>query len=122
MGPLQALIERAHSSNDEEFYLIHAERCQMVGELILRVQRWQDTWNFFRPHFGRGMEGKTTSEVLRERSGGLLRKYILKFPAVLLEALLRKVDPSSSPSPFASKVVPISLPLTVSESSTFETI
>jgi len=23
MGPLQALIERAHRSDDEEFYLIH---------------------------------------------------------------------------------------------------
>jgi len=103
MGPLQALIERAHRSDDEEFYLIHAERCQTVGELILRVQRWQDTWNFFRPHFGRGMEGKTPSEVLRERSGGLLNSHILKFPVVLLEALLRKVDPRLLTFPFHLK-------------------
>jgi len=39
--------------------------------LILRVKR-----NFFRPHFGRGWKEKT-SEVLRERSGGLLRRKIL---------------------------------------------
>uniref|UniRef100_A0A7C2K4H5 Uncharacterized protein n=1 Tax=candidate division WOR-3 bacterium TaxID=2052148 RepID=A0A7C2K4H5_UNCW3 len=49
------------------------------------------------------MEGKTPSEVLRERSGGLLRRYILKFPVVLLEALLRKVDPRLLTFPFHLK-------------------
>jgi len=37
MRPLQALIERAHRLDDEEFYLIHAERCQTVRELILKL-------------------------------------------------------------------------------------
>jgi len=103
MGPLQAVIERAHRSDDEEFYLIHAERCQTAGEFVRRVQRWQDTWNFFRPHFGRGMGGRTPSEVLRERSGGLLSSHILQFPVVLLEALLRKVDPKLLTFPFHLK-------------------
>jgi len=48
MGPLQALIERAHRSDDEEFYLIHAEGCQTVGELILRVQRQQNSCDSFK--------------------------------------------------------------------------
>jgi len=60
MGPLQALIERAHRSDDEEFYLIHAEGCQTVGELILRVQRQQNSCDSF----------KKTSKVLRENSLG----------------------------------------------------
>ena len=103
MGPLQAVIERAHRSDDEEFYLIHAERCQTAGEFVWRVQRWQDTWNFFRPHFGRGMGGRTPSEVLRERSGGLISSHILHFPVVLLEALLRKVNPKLLTFPFHLK-------------------
>ena len=103
MGPLQAVIERAHRSDDEELYLIHAERCQTVGELVLRVQRWQGTWNFFRPHFGRGMGGKTPLEVLRKTSGGLLSSHILQFPVVLLETLLKEVDPKLLTFPFHLK-------------------
>jgi len=48
MEPLQAIIKRAHRSDDEEFYLIHVERWQTVGELILRVQRQQNSCDSFK--------------------------------------------------------------------------
>jgi len=89
---LMGVVERSHRSDDEEFLMIHAERCMGAAEFIDRAQRWQDTWNFFRPHYGRGMVGRTPQEVLRERSGGLLSPHVLKFPVVLLETLLREVN------------------------------
>gem|GEM_PF-5863274 len=42
------------------------ERCRTTEELLMRVQRRQDTWNFFGPHFGHGMRGRRPCEVLRE--------------------------------------------------------
>jgi len=46
---------------------------------------------------------RTPSEVLRERSGGLLSSHILHFPVVLLEALLREVNPKLLTFPFHLK-------------------
>ena len=69
----------------------------------LSRKRRQDTWNFFRPHFGDGMKGKTPSEVLRERSAGLISSHILRYPVLLLEALLRKVNPKLLTFPFHLK-------------------
>ena len=42
-------------------------------------------------------------EVLKERSGGLLSSHILKFPVVLLETLLKEVDPKLLTFPFHLK-------------------
>ncbi len=43
-------------------------------------------------------------EVLRERSGGgLLSSHILKFPVVLLETMLKEVDPKLLTFPFHLK-------------------
>jgi len=42
-------------------------------------------------------------EVLKERSGGLLSSHILKFPVVLLEALLREANPKLLTFPFHLK-------------------
>jgi len=49
------------------------------------------------------MGGGTPLEVLKERSGGLLSSHILKFPVVLLEALLRKANPRLLTFPFHLK-------------------
>lgn len=103
MGPLQGVVERSHRSDDEEFYIIHAERCCTTEEFLMRVQRWQDTWNFFRPHFGHGMRGRRPCEVLRERAAGMLSSHILMFPVVLLERLMRTVDAKLLTFPFHLK-------------------
>ena len=42
-------------------------------------------------------------EVLKERSGGLLSSHILKFPVVLLETMLKEVDPKLLTFPFHLK-------------------
>ncbi len=51
----------------------------------------------------KGMGGRTPSEILKERSGGLLSSHILKFPVVLLETLLKEVDPKLLTFPFHLK-------------------
>ncbi len=84
--------------------MLYKEFCKVRRRGIgLEGSEVADTWNFFRPHFGDGMKGKTPSEVLRERSAGLISSHILRYPVVLLEALLRKVNPKLLTFPFHLK-------------------
>ncbi len=48
---------------------------------------WQDTWNFFRPHYGRGMDGLTSEEKPGNRKA-MITDHILHFPVILLEELM----------------------------------
>jgi len=84
---LQGIIERSHRSDDEEFLSIHPIRCNNTQEFIFRSQRWQDTWNAARPHFGIAMNGVTPLDKLREKCI-LCPENILRFPVFLLEDLL----------------------------------
>ena len=56
---LLGMVENSHRQDDEYFLEIHAERCENKVEFLRKAERWQDTWNFFRPSFGIGMNGKT---------------------------------------------------------------
>ena len=85
---LLGVIENAHRQDDEAFLMVHAERCLHTLAFIERAQRWQDTWNYLRPHFGYGMGGMTPLERLRS-SGSLLADRILQFPVLLLEGVMR---------------------------------
>ena len=84
---LQGVIERSHRSDDEEFLAIHPIRCQNSSEFIFRAQRWQDTWNVARPHFGIAMDGKTPLDKLID-FGITCPNNLLQFPVFLLEQLL----------------------------------
>jgi len=57
------IIENSHRADDEYFLMIHAERCITKDEFMTRAQKWQDTWNFYRPHNGKGMNGDTFRKV-----------------------------------------------------------
>ena len=83
---LLGVIENAHRQDDEASLMVHAERCLHTLAFIERAQRWQDTWNYLRPHFGYGMGGMTPLEKLRS-CGSLLADRILRFPALLLEGV-----------------------------------
>ena len=85
---LLGVIENAHRQDDEAFLMVHVERCLHTLAFIERAQRWQDTWNYLRPHFGYGMGGRTPLERLRS-SGSLLADRILGFPVLLLEGVMR---------------------------------
>jgi len=71
---LLALVENAHRSDDEYFLMIHA-------------QRWQDTWNCYRPHCGLAMRGMTPREKLKSTKS-MVHYHVQLFPVLLLETVL----------------------------------
>ena len=71
------IIENSHRADDEYFLMIHAERCNNTAQFLYKAQRWQDTWNFYRPSYGIAMNGLTP--------------YILTFPVMLMETVFTKV-------------------------------
>jgi putative transposase len=87
---LLALVENAHRSDDEYFLMIHAQRCFDTLGFLEKAQRWQDTWNFYRPHGGLGMKGMTPKEKLKY-TRTMVHWHVQLFPVLLLEELLRVV-------------------------------
>lgn len=89
---LLALVENAHRADDEYFLMIHAERCPHTLSFLQKAQRWQDTWNFYRPHLGLGMNGLTPKEKLLA-SKSMIHWHVLLFPTLLLESLFKSIGP-----------------------------
>ena len=87
---LLALVENAHRSDDEYFLMIHAQRCFHTSAFLDKAQRWQDTWNFYRPHGGLGMRGMTPGEKLKY-SKTMVHTHVQLFPVLLLESVLKIV-------------------------------
>ena len=90
---LQGIVENAHRADDEYFLMVHAERCDHAYAFLNRAQRWQDTWNFYRPNFGIAMTGKTPREKLASYRC-LIHEHILLYPVVLLEDLFKATGES----------------------------
>ena len=84
---LQGIIENSHRRDDEEFLIPFVERVNNTYQFLFRAQSWQDTWNFYRPHFGIGIEGRTPYEVLRSKWDRLFNLNVACFPVVLLDDL-----------------------------------
>ncbi len=84
---LQGIVENSHRHDDEQFLSIHPLHCKTDAAFISSAQRWQDTWNAARPHFGIEMHGKTPLDKLRQKSI-LNPEALLRFPVFLLEDLL----------------------------------
>jgi len=82
-----ALVENSHRIDDEAFFSIHPERCFSVHQFIAKAQKWQDTWNTARKHYGINMNGKTPFEKLKEFKLSI-SKHVVQFPVVLLEHFL----------------------------------
>ena len=83
----QALVENSHRHDDEQFLSIHPIRCENTPQFIHKAQRWQDTWNAARSHFGIEMNGLTPLDKLRQKHI-LQPETLLRFPVFLLENLL----------------------------------
>ena len=88
---LQGVIENAHRADDEYFLMVHAERCDHSYAFLSRAQRWQDTWNFYRPNFGIAMNGRTPREKLASYRC-LIHNHVLLYPVLLLEDLSKVMD------------------------------
>ena len=84
----QGVIENSHRHDDEEFLIIHSDRCKTDYQFIHRAQQWQDTWNAARPHYGIAMDGCTPLQKLKSKHV-LNAKYLLGFPVILMEDLIR---------------------------------
>jgi len=81
---LMALVENAHRNDDEDFLMVHAERCAHSYQFLSKAQGWQDTWNLYRPSYGLGMRGRTPRERLKETKS-MINEHLLLFPVLLLE-------------------------------------
>lgn len=81
-----ALVERSHRSDDEEFYVTRLTRYPNTDAFLVGAFRWQCRWNLRRPHFGRHMHGQRPFDRAREITPGLRRDVAL-FPPLLLDRL-----------------------------------
>jgi len=70
--------------------MVHAERCLNTKTFLYKAQQWQDTWNFYRPSHGKGMNGLTPYTKLKS-SKNLINAHVLKLPVILMEDLLKAV-------------------------------
>lgn len=83
---LQGIVERSHRTDDEELYRPYLDRISSVSGFMQKAQGWQDTYNSLRPSWGKGMDGKTPLEKLKE-SDILQAEQILHFPVIILDDL-----------------------------------
>ena len=83
-----AVVENSHRDDDEYFLMIHAERCNNTKTFLYKAQQWQDTWNFYKPSHGKGMNGFTSYGKLR-KSKSTINPHVLKLPVMLMEDLLK---------------------------------
>ena len=88
---LMAIVENAHRKDDEEFLIVHAEKCNNKKAFIQKAQRWQDSWNYLRNNFGKGMNGRTPYEKLRSKNGDIISERVLSFPVLLAEDVQKVV-------------------------------
>ena len=81
-----AIVERSHRSDDEEFYAPLLTRYPNTDSFLLAAFRWQCRWNLRRRHFGRHMSGLRPSDRAQQLNPGLKRDVFL-FPPLLLDKL-----------------------------------
>ena len=81
-----ALVERSHRSDDEEFYAPLLTRFPNTDSFLLGTFRWQCRWNLRRPHFGRHMCGLRPFDRASQLLPTITRDVML-FPPLLLDTL-----------------------------------
>jgi len=81
-----AIVERSHRSDDEEFYAPKLARYPNTDSFLLGAFRWQCHFNLRRPHFGKHMNGRRPLDRAREILPQLRRDVAL-FPTILLDPL-----------------------------------
>ena len=83
---LQGIVERTHRTDDEEFYRPHLARIESREDFLIKAQRWQDTFNVLRQHWGRGMNGKTPLTKLKD-CHVLGAEKLVAFPVVIIDEI-----------------------------------
>ena len=83
---LQGIVERTHRTDDEEFYRPHLPRVSSREDFLIRAQRYQDTFNVLRQHWGIGMNGLTPLAKLKSCSV-LTAEHKIAFPVLIVDEL-----------------------------------
>lgn len=83
---LQGIVERTHRTDDEEFYRPHLSRLESREDFLIKAQRWQDTFNVLRQHWGIGMNGKVPLDKLK-RCEVLGAEKLTAFPVVIIDEI-----------------------------------
>ena len=81
---MNGIVESYHRACDEYFLVPYIERCRDVRTFMIKAQKWQDAWNWYRRHGGIGMRGLTPVQKLKE-TRTLIHKHIASFPVLLME-------------------------------------
>jgi len=88
---MNGIVESYHRLCDEYFLIPHIGSTRDVREFMVKAQRWQDTWNWYRRHGGIGVGGKTPIEKLKE-TGVMIHEHIGSFPVLLMEEWMMGYD------------------------------
>jgi len=79
-------VERSHRTDDEELYIPYILEINDVAELLMKAASWVYYYNVIRPHFGKGMEGKSPLEKLHKFGYTLPEEFAL-FPPIILDEI-----------------------------------
>lgn len=77
-------VERSHRIDDEEFYLPFLGKVRTEEGFPNKAAGWVYYYNLERPHYGEGMDGKPSFQVLRELAYDLPPDFAL-FPPLVLD-------------------------------------
>lgn len=83
---LQGIVERTHRTDDEEFYRPHLPKTSSREDFLIRAQRYQDTFNVLRQHWGIGMNGLTPLAKLKS-CFVLTAEHKVAFPVLIMDEL-----------------------------------
>lgn len=79
-------VEGSHRTDDEEFYVPLLGQIEDVPSFLAPASGWQAYYNLHRAHGGKGMDGKTPYEKLRELGYAVPEEFAL-YPVVLLDSV-----------------------------------
>ena len=79
-----AIVERSHRSDDEEFYAPLLTRYPTTDAFLLGCFRWQCRWNLRRSHYGRHMDGMCPFQRAQSINR-FIRRDVALFPPMLLD-------------------------------------
>ncbi|MCD6171582.1 MAG: helix-turn-helix domain-containing protein [Thermoplasmata archaeon] len=81
----QGRVERSHKTDDEEFYIPLLSSINSERKLLQYAAKWIYWYNVKRPHFGKGMDGRSPFEKLKDLGYNLPEEFALLPPIILDE-------------------------------------
>jgi len=76
-------VERSHKTDDEEFYIPLLSSINSERKLLQYAAKWIYWYNVKRPHFGKGMDGRSPFEKLKDLGYNLPEEFALLPPIIL---------------------------------------